>query len=350
MAAADAGPGPAGPTPIPPAHPTTNPTTDLTKGPAAPDWLTIAREVFAIEAAAIAGLSARLDQAFADAVAAILATRGRVIVCGMGKSGIIGKKIAATLASTGTPAFFMHPGEAFHGDLGMVTPADVFIAISNSGETEELVKLLPFLREHGNAIVAMTGNARSTLARHCSLHLSVRVEREACPLQLAPTASTTATLAMGDALAVALMKARDFQAHHFARLHPGGSLGRRLLQRVRDEMRTHDLPFVTPDASAEAVLAAVTAGQLGVALVTDPATAESRGGALGIITDGDLRRALQRHRQGFFDLQAGEMMTPDPISIGADSNMQTAIELMATHRITLLVVLDQDRIVGVVQK
>lgn len=328
----------------------------------AADWLAIAREVFAIEAAAVSGLGARLDQDFAEAVAAILATRGRVIVCGMGKSGIIGKKIAATLASTGTPAFFMHPGEAFHGDLGMVTKADIFIAISNSGETEELVKLLPFLREHGNLIVAMTGNNHSTLARHCNLHLSVRVEREACPLQLAPTASTTATLAMGDALAVALMQARDFQAHHFARLHPGGSLGRRLLQRVRDEMRTHDLPCVAPTASAETVLMAITAGQLGVALVTDAARTGAEIGAgtgtgtgagdsvLGIITDGDLRRALQRHREGFFELQAAAMMTPDPISIGVDSNMQTAIELMAAHRITLLVVLDQDRIVGVVQK
>ena len=191
------------------------------------DCAAIAREVFEIEAAGILGLAESLDGSFSAAVETILATRGRVIVCGMGKSGIIGKKVAATLASTGTPAFFMHPGEAFHGDLGMVTPTDVFVALSNSGETEELVKLLPFLRDNGNLVIALTGNARSTLGRHASVHLSVRVAREACPLQLAPTASTTATLAMGDALALALMRARDFQAVDFARFHPGGSLGRR---------------------------------------------------------------------------------------------------------------------------
>ncbi|MBK5929395.1 KpsF/GutQ family sugar-phosphate isomerase [Halochromatium salexigens] len=305
----------------------------------------MAREVFRIEAEAIAGLEANLDGRFTQAVEAILAARGRVIVCGMGKSGIIGKKIAATLASTGTPAFFMHPGEAFHGDLGMVTAADLFLALSNSGETEEIVKLLPFLQDNGNLIIAMTGNSRSTLAKHSSLHLSVRVEREACPLQLAPTASTTAALVMGDALAVALMKARDFQAHHFARFHPGGSLGRRLLQRVRDEMRSERLPFIAPDAGAEAVLDAVTQGQLGVALVVD-----SPARIRGIITDGDLRRALQTHREGFFGLRAQDLMTPDPITIGVDSSMSAALELMDADHITLLVVVDGECVVGVVQK
>ena len=309
------------------------------------DCAAVAREVFEIEAAGILGLTENLDGSFSAAVETILATRGRVIVCGMGKSGIIGKKLAATLASTGTPAFFMHPGEAFHGDLGMVTPADVFVALSNSGETEELVKLLPFLRDNGNPVIALTGNARSTLAKHASVHLSVRVAREACPLQLAPTASTTATLAMGDALAVALMKARDFKAHHFARFHPGGSLGRRLLQRVRDEMRSDNLPFVAPEASADDVLAAVTAGRLGVALIGDHAHR-----ALGIITDGDLRRALQAHREHFFRLKAADLMTPGPVTIGVDSNMHAAIELMARHKITLLVVVDGEQVVGVVQK
>ncbi|MBK5937916.1 arabinose-5-phosphate isomerase [Halochromatium roseum] len=305
----------------------------------------MAREVFRIEAEAINGLEANLDGRFSEAVSAILAAPGRVIVCGMGKSGIIGKKIAATLASTGTPAFFMHPGEAFHGDLGMVTAEDVFLALSNSGETEELVKLLPFLQDNGNLIIALTGNDCSTLAKHCQLHLSVRVQREACPLQLAPTASTTATLAMGDALAVALMKARDFQAHHFARFHPGGSLGRRLLQRVRDEMRSDQLPFVAPSASADAVLLAVTQGQLGIALVAEP-PAQIR----GIITDGDLRRALQAHREGFFALSARDLMTPEPITIGVESSMSAALELMARHHITLLVVVDGEDVVGVVQK
>jgi len=322
-------------------------THDSDRLPASPtsDHAAIAREVLRIEAEAIARLEATLDDRFNAAVEAMLATRGRVIVCGMGKSGIIGKKIAATLASTGTPAFFMHPGEAFHGDLGMVTAEDVFLALSNSGETEELVKLLPFLHDNGNQIIALTGNRRSTIAKHCHLHLSVRVEREACPLQLAPTASTTATLAMGDALAVALMRARDFQAHHFARFHPGGSLGRRLLLRVRDEMRSEALPFVAPDASAEAVVSAVTQGQLGIALVAEPA-AQIR----GIITDGDLRRALQAHREGFFSLNAEALMTPDPVTIGIDSSMSAALELMAHHHITLLVVVDGERVVGVVQK
>ena len=309
------------------------------------DYAAVAREVFEIEAAAVRGLSAALDGSFSAVVEAILAARGRVIVCGMGKSGIVGRKIAATLASTGTPSFFMHPGEAFHGDLGMVTADDVFIALSNSGETEELVKLLPFLRDNGNVTVAMTGNAQSTLANNSRFHLSVRVEREACPLQLAPTASTTATLAMGDALAVALMKARNFQSQDFARFHPGGSLGRRLLRRVREEMRGQDLPFVRPLASADEVLTAVTRGRLGIALVSD-----DRKSALGIITDGDLRRAVQRYRAGFFNKTAADLMTPSPITIGADGNMQTAIELMAAHQITLLVVVDGERIVGVVQK
>lgn len=309
------------------------------------DCAAVAREVFEIEAAGVLGLGRNLDGTFSAAVEAILATSGRVIVCGMGKSGIIGKKLAATLASTGTPAFFMHPGEAFHGDLGMVTAADTFIALSNSGETEELVKLLPFLRDNGNCIIALTGNARSTLAVHANLHLSVRVEREACPLQLAPTASTTAALAMGDALAVALMRARDFQPGDFARFHPGGSLGRRLLHTVREEMRGESLPFVPPQADADAVLTAVSDGGLGIALVS----ADGRR-AEGIITDGDLRRAVQAHREAFFRKTACDLMTPDPVSIGADSNMQTAIELMAKHRITLLVVVDETGVVGVVQK
>ena len=221
------------------------------------DYQTIASEVFAIEAAAVQGLSGLLDASFSKVVAAALSTKGRVIVCGIGKSGIIGKKIAATLASTGTPSFFMHPAEAFHGDLGMVTPDDVFVAISYSGETTELVRLLPFLRSNGNDTVAITGNPQSTIAVNASYHLCVRVDQEACPLQLAPTASTTPPLAMGDAIAVALMKARGFEPHHFARFHPGGSLGR-LLSRVRDEMVCTDLPFVSTDASANDVITAVT--------------------------------------------------------------------------------------------
>jgi len=307
--------------------------------------IAVAHEVLEIEAAAILGLKDCLDESLSAVVDAILASRGRVIVSGMGKSGIIGTKIAATLASTGTPSFFMHPAEAFHGDLGMVTAEDIFLAISNSGETEELLKHLPFLRDNENLTVAMTGNADSALAQNATFHLSIRVAREACPLQLAPTASTTATLAMGDALAVALMKARGFNEHHFARFHPGGSLGRRLLRRVRDEMRTEALPFVPPQAPADDVLSVVTEGRLGIAIVGDDGDR-----AQGIITDGDLRRALQTHRAAFFTLTARDLMTASPVTISVDSNMHTAIELMDSRKITLLVVVEGDRVVGVVQK
>ena len=216
----------------------------------------IARSVFSVEAKAVSALSDNLSTDFDDAVSAILSSEGKTIVCGMGKSGIIGKKIAATLASTGTPSFFMHPGEAYHGDLGMVSPDDVFIAISNSGETEEVVKLIPFLKDNGNVLIAMTGNPDSTLAKAANYHLNVGVEEEACPLQLAPTSSTTATLAMGDALAVTLMKARDFKPENFARFHPGGSLGRRLLSRVENEMVSDNLPVIQPDASVAEVISA----------------------------------------------------------------------------------------------
>ena len=305
----------------------------------------IAIEVLEIEAAAILGLRDTLDEQFSRAVTEILSTQGRVIVSGMGKSGIIATKIASTLASTGTPGFFMHPGEALHGDLGMVTADDTFIAISNSGETEELIKLLPYLQGNGNLVVSMTSNAQSTLAKHSDLHLSVRVEREACPLQLAPTASTTATLALGDALAVALMRARGFAAHQFARFHPGGSLGRRLLSRVRDEMRTENLPFVEPLAIAADVLKVVEDGGLGVALVSNDPRFVS-----GIITDGDLRRALRAHGRYFFDLRARDLMSPDPVTIGVDSSMNHAFEMMSKHHITLLVVVDGDCVAGVVQK
>ncbi len=306
---------------------------------------TRAAEVFRIEAAAIIGLIERLDQQFDAVIETILASRGRVIICGMGKSGIIGKKIAATLASTGTPAFFMHPAEAYHGDLGMVEPQDVFVAISYSGETEELLRLLPFLRDNGNRIIVMTGQRRSTLAQKADFHLLVRVEQEACPLQLAPTASTTATLAMGDALAVALMHAREFQPHHFARFHPGGSLGRRLLHRVRDEMRGQPLPLVSPQATADVVLDTMTSGRLGLAIITADGQYP-----LGIITDGDLRRAVQHNQQNFFALTASAMMSPNPLCIGPDAHMSSAIELMSQHQITALIVVDEQAIVGVVQK
>lgn len=307
------------------------------------NYLDIAREVFAIEARAVSQLASQLDQAFSAAVDRILTSRGRVIVCGMGKSGIIGKKIAATLASTGTPSFFMHPGEAWHGDLGMVTPDDIFIAISNSGETDEVVKLIPFLKDNGNYLIALTGNPASTLARAASSHLNVRVEEEACPLQLAPTSSTTATLAMGDALAVTLMQARDFRPEHFARFHPGGSLGRRLLSRVQDEMVSSNLPLVTEQAQVLEVIHAMSEGRLGLAIVRCAA-------GWGIITDGDVRRAIEQHGAAVFGLQAADFMSRDPACVAPGTRVEDALLLMENRRITALLVCDGDELVGVFKK
>ena len=248
-------------------------------------FIEFAKEVFDIESRAISGLSNLLDDNFTGSVECILGGKGRVIVCGMGKSGIIGKKIVATFASTGTPSFFMHPGEAYHGDLGMVTRNDVFLALSNSGETEEVVKLLPFLKENQNTVISMTGNVNSTLARASHFHLNIKVHTEACPLQLAPTASTTATLAMGDALAVTLMRARKFQPENFAKFHPGGSLGRRLLHRVEDEMQCDSLPFVSKDAGILDLIRTMTVSGLGLCVIEDKER--------GVITDGDIRRAIE---------------------------------------------------------
>lgn len=305
--------------------------------------LSTARRVFEIEARAVGGLARSLDGGFVEAVSRILASNGRTVVCGMGKSGIVGKKIAATLASTGTPSFFMHPGEAYHGDLGMVTPQDAFIAISFSGETDEVLKLLPFLRGNGNFVVAMTGKPKSTLARAASCHLDVGVEQEACPLQLAPTSSTTATLAMGDALAVALMEARGFRPENFAKFHPGGSLGRRLLSRVDDEMATVDLPLVAPDAAIMDVLHAMTRARLGLAIV-------GTGTGLGVITDGDVRRAIERHGDGLFRMTAAALMTAEPCVVATGTRVEDAMSLMERRGISSLLVLDGDRLAGVFRK
>ena len=307
------------------------------------DYIEIAKDVFTIEARAIGQLAERLDNAFSEAVQQILASRGRVIICGMGKSGIIGKKIAATLASTGTPSFFMHPGEAYHGDLGMVTPDDVFVAISNSGETDEVVKLIPFLRSNGNHLIALTGNPLSTLAKAAHNHLDIGVQEEACPLQLAPTSSTTATLAMGDALAVTLMKARDFKPENFARFHPGGSLGRRLLSKVEDEMVKTNLPLVSADAKVLDVIHAMTRGSLGLAIVR-------HSDGWGLITDGDIRRAIERHSEAVFGKSAAELMSSDPAIVPLGTRVEDALMLMDSRRITSLLVFDNEQIVGVFKK
>jgi arabinose-5-phosphate isomerase len=309
-----------------------------------PNLIEIAKEVISIEIEGLQDISAKLDDAFTDAVELILSSKGRTIFCGMGKSGIIGKKITASLASTGTPSFFMHPGEAFHGDLGMVHCDDVFVAISNSGETEEVLKLLPFLMESKNKLIAMTGNPNSTLALQSDCHINVGVNKEACPLQLAPTSSTTAALVMGDALTVALMKCRDFMPENFARFHPGGSLGRRLLNKVEDEMIHVDLPLVNFNTAIVDVIQTMTNSTFGVAVVVE----ENK--LRGIITDGDLRRAINRGAESAFKMIAKELYTPDPLTIQAGSSMQFAFELMESKSVTTLIVLNNDKVVGIVKK
>ncbi len=307
------------------------------------NYIASARRVFEIEAAAVAGLADKVDKDFVQAVSHILQSSGRTIICGMGKSGIVGKKIAATLASTGTPSFFMHPGEAYHGDLGMVTSEDIFVAISFSGETDEVVKLLPFLKENGNFLVAITGNPTSTLARSADCHLNVSVKEEACPLQLAPTSSTTATLAMGDALAVTLMETRDFKPENFARFHPGGSLGRRLLSRVEHEMVASELPVVGEDAQVMDVITAITRSSLGLAIVR-------AGGQWAIITDGDVRRSIERYGKEVFDRTASELMTRDPASVSVGTRVEDALVLMQRRGISALLVFDAEKLVGVFKK
>ncbi|MFE8148798.1 KpsF/GutQ family sugar-phosphate isomerase [Brenneria goodwinii] len=307
------------------------------------DYVAIARHVFDVEAKAVSELSANLGDEFRGAVQYILDSHGRAIICGMGKSGIIGKKIAATLASTGTPSFFMHPGEAYHGDLGMVTHEDVFIAISNSGETDEVVKLLPFLKDNGNVLVAITGNPSSTLARAADCHLNVHVKQEACPLQLAPTSSTTATLAMGDALAITLMEARGFKPENFARFHPGGSLGRRLLSKVEHEMFKDELPLVEEKAPLMDVITAITRSTLGLVVVRS-----QEGWA--IITDGDVRRALERHGKEVFDRIASDVMTQDPVRVMVGTRTEDALQLMERRRISALLVFDRNELVGIFKK
>lgn len=304
--------------------------------------LSIAKRVINTEINALHALERQLDQNFNDSVDVILNTTGRIIICGMGKSGIIGKKIAASFASTGTPSFFMHPGEAFHGDLGMVTPSDVFIAISNSGETDEVLKLLPFLKDNGNKIIAITGNPKSTLAMHAQFHLNIAVPEEACPLKLAPTSSTTATLVMGDALTVSLMESRNFLPENFARFHPGGNLGRKLLLKVKDEMQS-EIPIIESNAGLKEILDTISQAQLGLVVV-------KRNDGYSIITDGDIRRGMRLNGEDFFNVRADSIATSMPHTISMHSSIQKADDLMARHKITSLLVVDGKRLVGILKK
>ncbi|WP_178861490.1 KpsF/GutQ family sugar-phosphate isomerase [Thiomicrorhabdus cannonii] len=304
------------------------------------DYQAIAKRVLDIEADAVLHLKSLLDENFNGSVDAILKAQGRVVICGMGKSGLIGKKIMATFASTGTPCFFMHPGEAFHGDLGMVTPDDVFLALSNSGETEEVIRLLPFLKDNGNVVISMTGRPHSTLAKNADFHLNIAVPQEACPHQLAPTSSTTATLVMGDALAVALMEARGFQPHDFARFHPGGSLGRKLLTRVKHEMKSANLPLISASASMPEVIHSMNEGRLGLCIVDN---------GQGIITDGDLRRHMEKDAAGLMSKRAADIMGTAPKTIDADATLSAAEEMMNQHKITSLLVTENGALAGVIQ-
>ena len=304
--------------------------------------LDLARQVLRIEGDAVLALIDRIDDSFLHALSLILNCRGRVIVSGMGKSGHIARKIASTLASTGTPAYFVHPAEASHGDLGMITCDDVLIAFSNSGESDELLNILPSIKRQGAKLIALTGNPQSSLARDADAHLNAGVAQEACPLNLAPTASTTAALALGDALAVALLDARGFGADDFARSHPGGSLGRQLLTRIRDVMRTADaVPTVFGDASVTAATREISRGGIGMTVVIDPDRT-----ILGIFTDGDLRRAIVNN----LDLQCltvRDVMSVNPRRIDPDKLTAEAVEMMDKHKINQLPVADEKgRLIG----
>lgn len=296
------------------------------------------KRVLEIEARAVQALIDRLDSKFAKAVDLLAQCKGKVVVSGMGKSGLIGQKIAATLASTGTSSFFLHPAEGVHGDLGMLGRRDALIAISNSGETQELLQLLPYVERMGIPVVSLTGRVNSTLGKHSDVTLDVSVAEEACPMGLAPTASTTATLALGDALAVALLQKRGFKEEDFAQFHPGGTLGRRLLVRVKDLMHSGaDLPQVTESVAGTAAMLEMTAKKLGMTTVVDQA-----GMLAGIITDGDLRRFIQRGGD-FVKATAGELASRNPKTIGPDDLAAKAVEVMERFSITTLVVTEGDR-------
>ncbi|QWF18341.1 KpsF/GutQ family sugar-phosphate isomerase [Lysobacter capsici] len=297
------------------------------------------RRVFEIEGQALAAVAARIDGDFTAACKLILRAKGRVVCTGMGKSGHIARKIAATLASTGTPSFYVHPGEAGHGDLGMITDTDVVLALSYSGESDEVLMLLPVLKRQGNAVIGMTGRPQSTLGRESDVHLDVSVPAEACPLALAPTSSTTASLAMGDAIAVALLEARGFTADDFARSHPAGALGRRLLLHITDVMHAGDeVPTVGADASVSEALVEMSRKRLGMTAVVDDARR-----LIGLYTDGDLRRTLDDPGVDLRTTRINEVMTRSPKTIGADALAAEAAQIMETHKISGLLVVDTER-------
>lgn len=303
----------------------------------------IAKRVIEIEIASLQKLFSVVGEQFNAAVRTILACKQKLIISGMGKSGIIGQKMAATFSSTGTQSFFVHPGEAFHGDLGMIDKNDVVLLLSFSGETEEVLRIIPFLKWQGNKIISMTGNVDSTMAKHADIHLHIAITEEACPLLLAPTSSTTATLVLGDALAVALMEARDFKPENFARFHPGGSLGRKLLATVNDFSRKDNLPFISKNANSHELVIKLAEGKLGLVLVLDDDKK-----LCGIVTDGDLRRALMQDID-FKNIRIPEIMTANPVVVAPLTPLADAEQMMMEKKITSVLIKDGDTISGVFQ-
>jgi arabinose-5-phosphate isomerase len=308
------------------------------------DILGIGKRTLELEAETLFQQVSHLNDSFVDAVNFILQSKGKIVVTGMGKSGIVGRKIAATFSSTGTPSFFMHPGEAYHGDLGMVEKDDVLMALSFSGETDEILRIIPFFQSNGNAVISMTGNSNSTLAKNSKIHLGLKVEKEACPLSLAPTSSTTLAMAMGDALAVALMETKAFKPEDFARFHPGGSLGRKLLAKVEHKMSSENLPVVKLKSSFSEIIHVISEGRLGLALVNEGEVTR------GIITDGDLRRLMEVQGKNAWDYLALDFMTRNPQTVQMGISLHEAEEVMRQKKITSLPVVDREgKTLGVIQ-
>ncbi len=307
------------------------------------DVMAVAARCLHDEAAAVESIVAQLDDSFEQAVALMLRSTGRVIVTGVGKSGHVAAKIAATLASTGTPAFCLNPLDAFHGDLGMLTADDVVLALSNSGQTDELLRLVPYIKEHSIPLIGISGNADSLLARHADIHIRLHIEHEACPLNLAPTSSTTAQLALGDALAIALMQVRHFEATDFAQFHPGGSIGRRLLTTAHDVMRTEDLPVISPEASLTEAVTQVSRSRLGLVVPVE------EGKVVGILTDGDVRRAMETLQQQFFHTSVRSVMTHSPKCVPETMKITQVQAIMHRCKIHAVLVTDpQGQLIGIV--
>lgn len=304
----------------------------------------LAKEVFKIESKEIANLSTLLTSDFEDAIKSVFNTNGKFIISGIGKSGIIGKKIAATLTSTGTPSFFLHPAEAYHGDLGMIDKEDIILLLSNSGETDEVLKLIPFFKSQGNITISMSRNATSTLGINTDYHLNIAIQKEACPLNLAPMSSTTAMLVMGDAIAVALMKLKNFKDENFAKFHPGGSLGKRLLTTVESVMKKNNLPVCNTKTSIKEIIHKITDGKCGLVVIMKNDI------IIGIITDGDIRRAMETQESNFFSLETKDLMSINPKLIESDKKLIEANTIMSRFKIdSLIVVNHNNKLVGIIQ-